>query len=408
MTYTIQNILSRVWMWVLTGAVAICGWSCRSDNPLAEPGEDEPDPAVYELGLYLQLGDGQIGAKGSRTTPAGDYDPGADFENYIHIDGENSDFRLYLLDLSDYLIATVENPTITRLSTAPGRKTYELRFEVDKSFRDGYQQKPFKILMLANRYGRYPNALPGISKLKDLTDDATGVMDYGKDAWPSDVTADSRIPMFGIVQFAGVELDPTNMVILPETLHLLRALAKVEVTDAAGSSDAITGAALTRHNTRFAMSPSGVRHQDDYVKYVYDYDYVATLTVPADCETSDVMSFGKSAATGKFTTYVPEYRNTGRQNNQRAQLRVRYADGAYFDLDLKYYQNPAPGASIGDPFDLRRNYYYKFTVKRSDVDVAFVVDVLPYGEVELKPGFGIDPENPDHPHYPDPEPEPAP
>lgn len=394
MTDTIRHITQCLWQLSLSAMLAAVVGCTSADEPQPVLPGGDTGSGDYSLGMYIELGDASQGSTAMRSTPAGDYDPGTDFENYIHLSGGVPDLRVYLLDTDDYLICAVDNPEVLRLSSTPTRKTYELRFDVDSLFRKGYDNKPFKLLMLANHYGRYPQVMPGISRLEDIVGQPATLAAYGNGAWPAELTADSRIPMFGIVQFAGVQLkEGGQMTMLSERLHLLRALAKVEVTDSPQSEDAITRVAVTRHNVRYAMSPSGVNHQDDYVKYSYDADYVATLTVPAASETADAIAM-ETASDGKFVTYLPEYRNTGRPDAERAMLRIWYSDGAHFDIDFKYYSTAPAGSQVGDIFDIRRNYYYKFAVKRSVVDASFEVDVLPYGEVILKPGFGIDPENP--------------
>lgn len=60
-------------------------------------------------------------------------------------------------------------------------------------------------------------------------------------------------------------------------------------------------------------------------------------------------------------------------------------------VDFKYYDNPPEGSAVGDSFDLRRNYYYRFFVdKRPESDeMSASVDVVPYDRYDLGPVFGI-------------------
>ena len=176
---------------------------------------------------------------------------------------------------------------------------------------------------------------------------------------------------------------------LPETLHLLRAYAKVEVYDADNSKDFISSVSLTRHSSRAYMAPHGVTHQDDYVKHKYDDDYVSTLTIPASSVNADPVTV-RRAPSGSFIIYVPEFRNIGVSADERARLYVTYKDGNSFYVDFKYYNDPPAGFTKGDPFDIRRNYWYKFAVNRQDFELIMSVDVMPYGEVILEPSFGID------------------
>lgn len=383
-------VLAAMW---LAGMVALLAGlsSCSSsaDEPENIGGEDYD--GTYHLGLYIKLGEtsGEIG----RSTPAGNYDPGQGFENYIHISGDTPDYRVYLLDTSDRLIKEVSDADIMLINAAPGSKTYEMRFEVGKAFYDIYNNGSFKLLMLANWYGSYPTDLvPGVSTLTDIVESQAAVADYGS-AWPSELTADSRIPMFGIVQFDNVELRLMSLVMLRDKLHLLRALAKVEVRDNPASEDNIQSVSMTRFNTRYTMAPAGVKHQGDYVKNNYDADYNASLTIPEGSESDVPLSFSQNSD-GSFVCYVPEFLNVGRRDNEKSRLLIGYSDGSTYYVDFKYYQNPPEGNKVGDAFDLRRNYWYRYSLSRTR-DINIEVVVVPYAETILNPDFGLQPPVPD-------------
>lgn len=378
----------------LAAAVALLSGlaACSSSADAPEVGGDDGDfLGACELGLYIKLGDA-VGDLG-RSTPQGDYDPGQGYENYIHLAGDTPDLRIYLLDTSDRLITEVTEADILPVSAAPGSKTYEMRFEVNRAFYNIYNKGSFKLLMLANWRGSYPTDLvPGTSTLTDIVESQAAVADYIA-AWPAVLTADSRIPMFGIVQFDGVELRPKSLVQLPTKLHLLRALAKIEVFDDPTTDDEIQSVTMTRFNARYTMAPAGVHHQDDYVKGSYDADYNSSITIPANSESSAGLEFAQDAE-GNFVCYVPEFRNIGRGDDEKSRLFVTYSDGSTHYVDFKYYQNPPAGSQVGDAFDLRRNYWYRYSLKRTrDIDIEVVV--VPYAETNLNPDFGLQPPVPD-------------
>ena len=379
-------------MWLVVVTVLMAGFSsCSSSSDEPDNGGGDDYEGTCELGLYIKLGEttGNIG----RATPAGDYDPGQGYENYIHIAGDTPDYRVYLLDTSNRLIEEIADADIMLVSAAPGSKTYEMRFEVSKAFYDIYNNSSFKLLMLANWYGSYPTGLvPGESTLADIVESQAAVADYGT-AWPAELTADSRIPMFGIVQFDNVELRPMSLVMLHDKLHLLRALAKVEVLDNPVSEDEIQSVTLTRYNTRYAMAPAGVKHQDDYVKNSYEADYNSSLTIPEGSESDVPLSFSRNA-NGSFVCYGPEFLNVGRSDSEKSRLLVGYSDGSTYYVDFKYYQKPPAGSNVGDAFDLRRNYWYRYTLSRTnEFDIQVVV--VPYAETVLNPDFGLLPPMPD-------------
>ena len=77
-------------------------------------------------------------------------------------------------------------------------------------------------------------------------------------------------------------------------------------------------------------------------------------------------------------------------------MRVRFKEtpGKEYTVEFKYYNDPPAGSAVGAPFDIRRNYYYKFSIsKTSEPDL--VVEVFPYEQVELDPGFGLLPKTDD-------------
>ena len=179
------------------------------------------------------------------------------------------------------------------------------------------------------------------------------------------------------------------------TVHLLRAMAKVEVS-CKTSGWTLEKVELLRYNATGYCAPSGVYSQDDYVKGNYAGDYTDTVHLPdgRNDEAPKTRAFDRTAD-GRFVAYVPEYRNVAagtanRKAADAAEMRVRFkeAPGREYTVEFKYYNAPPEGSAVGDPFDIRRNYYYKFSIsKTSEPDL--VVEVFPYELVELDPGFGL-------------------
>ena len=93
-----------------------------------------------------------------------------------------------------------------------------------------------------------------------------------------------------------------------------------------------------------------------------------------------------------YLAYIPEYANTtatGELAVDHSFISVSFKN-SNFDrqfIDFKYYQNPPEGVAVNSPFDICRNYYYKFTIDKKDEnsDLTVIVDVVPYGEVKLDP-----------------------
>ncbi len=374
---------------------------------------DEPAPDLSEewtMGLYLRLGD--TAASGSRAPSDGTYDPGAGYENYIDMTGSDPDMRVYLFTAdTNTLISELSAPKVEFYSATESSKTYFLYFEINDDFKSRYtgDGKKFKMVMLANWRHKYPETVAGTTTIDELVKSTEAIMDYPytpESPIPASLTAADAIPLFGVSEYSDIEPgDPKVMTLLPQTLHLLRAYAKVELfaadytADFAGGKldedtykklNDIKSVTLTRYSTKLRKAPEGVVHQDDYVKGNYEQDYGPAPTLVADDPGALNLPLLRSDD-GHFITYIPEFKNMDKKSDEQARLMVRYADGMVYDLEFKDYANPDATTGECACFDIRRNYWYRFSLRRGD-DSPFTmeVDVVPYGEVILEPDFGID------------------
>ena len=391
--YTASSIRTLLALLLSAAAFGFAACSEGSDDPGGTDGTGGVT-VEHKIGLYLQTGSDLA----SRTTPSGDYDRGAGYENYIDIAG--GDLLVALYGTDDRWIATVRNPVVTPVSETLSSKTYLPEFKVSGDIRDALGSS-FKVLVLANWHHRYPDLAEAgsLQALFDIVSTADYWIDYsaGLPSW--DLTAADKIAMFGISQYDNVSLRP-DMAAYLGNLHLLRALAKIEVWDNSDSADEIESVALTRHITRAVPMPKGVTHQNHYVKNDYQKDYVLYPSLPAGSglypypnESSEPLPLVKNPADGHYTVYVPEFPNSqrGETDATRARLRIRYKEynaRDYF-IDFKYYNDPPEGAAAGDYFDLLRNYWYQFEVRKLAEHINVEVQVVPYSHVPLKPGFGI-------------------
>lgn len=198
------------------------------------------------------------------------------------------------------------------------------------------------------------------------------------------------IPFYGVKLCEGVTFIRDLQTDLG-TIHLLRAMAKIEVACVTPGWN-ISGVALQRYNAAGYCAPSGVYGFGDYSWP----DYVGTLHLVGDRNDAEPKSLDFApSAQGTFVAYVPEYRNlaggtTGVRAQDAAELRVTFRESGdkEYPVEFKYYTSVPAGSRLGDPFDIRRNYYYKFTITKA-AEPLIVVDVYPYEEVELDPGFGL-------------------
>lgn len=385
---------------MLLSALPSCSGSDDGDGGIVPPIAEE-----YTLSLFLSAGDN---APAARITPQGDYNGGLGFENFIDIAA--FDFRVYLFGGNNRLIYAV--PTMGCILTpiesgGQGSKTYRLTIPMSRELVDRLrldpQQCSFKLLMLAN-WRDYPSDLAeGLTTISSMMESAAARRTFEVQAGAV-LTADERIPLFGVNYYQNVALVKNEQTIL-NTLHLLRSYSKIEVFDAPESTTAIHSVTLTRHNGTSYNAPILVNWlQGEYMKNNYKDDYGRTFRDPAD-EISDGVALRKDVASGHFFIYVAEFRNLTegstsqpRPENERTRLRVTYIDeesgeNHNYYVDFKYYDEVNAnrnGAKKGDFFNLRRNYWYRYSVNRGKVDAMMQVDVVPYVEVNLNPSFGFD------------------
>lgn len=351
-------------------SVALCGCSA-TDSPMPVPEGD--------VRLSLTIAVDEVA---SSRAPSGDYDPGSGYENYIGV--AQGDFAVYLLDeIANTVLSQIDQMYLTEVATG-NHKNYRLDFVLDRSLYGRLQGKSVKVLFLAN-WRIYPRVPTGAT-LDAIVRDAASEMLF--EPFGAALTADTRIPMYGICRYDNLVLDPDKTCDLG-TLHLLRAYAKTEIIDGGDktSEHKIASVSLIGYNNRAAKAPYDVYDESDYVKGNWDDDYGVAPSIPASTIVVDTPTGFDAVGDNSFVIYCPEFKNEGVTADKRARMLVTYTDGQQYYVDYKDYDT-------GAPFDIRRNYYYKFTVTRRQHTVTVEADVLPYFSVSLEPPFGIEPKEP--------------
>lgn len=370
--------------------------ACAADEPAPAPVLPTPTEEHHTIGFYVNLE--TMGA--SRATLAGDYNPGDAFENFIGLEEDQPDVWVALFAADNSFLTKIEKPVVERIAYTPAGKRYLLTFDVSREIFETLNEKPFKIAMLANCHGKYPAAPGDLDKI-DQWWGAENYLDYT--VLPSgSLKEGDRIPLFGVVAFKATVLETYYTNILTEPLHLLRALAKVEVYDSTESYSPIESVELVRHNVQCRPFPTGVTHQSQYVKNSWDADYTdGSQLNPGATETTDIVPFARTARTdglNHFTIYCPVYRHvlpdgSLRPQAQRQRILVAFECGIERYVEFRDYRYPDTQDSSW--FDVNRNYWYRFQVElTTPVIPNVIVDVLPYKLVDLTPGFGLDPEFP--------------
>lgn len=364
---------------LLLGGLLFLLGACDSsiDEPVAEGSLSN-----YRVKLYISLTGSQT--RGLSTRAPWDTE-GDGFENYLDL----SDFRVYLFNTGDNdnegkLLAHLTDPKIKKdvefkIERTVNNNIYAISFRVDLILDDAKTAlQNFKIVMLANWGHKYPDVKIGETTINNLTNHDNCIADFT----PGESIA--KIPFFGVQEYSDVQLNSGNVTTLEESVHLLRAFAKIEVYDDPKTDLRITGVKLKHYNKKFYKAPlhtteSSYKDKAPALSLVDDYE-----TTSEDDGAIEITPDSR----GHYIIYVPEYKNIGREDNNKSYLLVSYEDQD-FTVDFKYYQNPPAGFNVDDRYDLHRNYWYEIIVKRT-VKLEVTVEVQPYSNVELLPQFGLE------------------
>ncbi len=384
---TLNDILNRLMAVVALVVLTVAVCSCAGDDePVINPGGGAE--GVTGVGFTLLVTDSSepTGANAVSRAPGtpDQYQPGAGYENYIDV--KNSDFHFYFFSTADVYIGEINITSITPIATSPGSKRYIVRGDLPEGMAD---YRDFKVCVLAN-WKKYPRLAPG-DDLKRLWTDADAIYSFGDGS----VSENALIPLYGIKEYTGIKFSPEIFTDL-DLIHLLRAYAKVEV-NLDKTVYQVKSMTVTRVNATGYKAPADVNEQGDYVHGGYEDDYVNTPNIPADTEVLTDVPFpyvtGDNTATPgprTYTIYLPEYDNTTPAATP-ARLHIKYVDSRIEDdyIDFKYYK--AMGVHAKDtPFDILRNYWYRFNVSQGPIDLTVYVDVQPYAQVLLRPDFGLE------------------
>lgn len=376
MAMSVRYLCHTVLFLSLAAAMPSCG---REEAAGAEPA---PDRSGVQVGLRISLGDTDADA-----TRSGSYDDGTgtDYENYI--DFVRSDYRILFFDTDDRYLTAFRPEECIPLDDNPLRsRVYEVRGKIDKPLKSA-----FKVVVLAN-WPAYPDdAQAGITTIEEICTAAGGRYDYEP---PFVLSADRTIPMFGVKRCEGVAFHSDMLTWLGE-VYLLRAMAKIEVkcpTD----GWTLRQVSLHGYNRAGFCAPRGVYEESDYVVGgEYEHAPGIDLHLVEGAGAEEFLDF-RPTGDGRFVVYVPEYRNAlaGAPAADASWIRVRFEERTDRDyrIDFKYYVNPPEPDALGAPFDIRRNYYYKFSISKSaEYDEPQIrIDVYAYDQYDLRPIFGQD------------------
>lgn len=344
----------------------------------------EPDASAAECRAVftLTVSDTGAGTSGSRMRAPGylgdGYDTGSGFENYIDVAGGN--FRFYFFDAEGVFISPVAVESVLPTESTSTSRSYAVDAVCDPAIAG----RDLRVVVLAN-WPAYPAESALIAGSTTIGHFWEYIYEFSAENMRLSETA--TIPLFGVSSLRTLRFDALNRAEIG-TVHMLRAYAKVQVIPSTDSVFPIEWVKLHRYNTRGYCAPGGVSDESDYVHYSYDKDYVSAPSVPDASESDADLEFMPSAD-GSWIAYVPEYLNKGRAESEKCSLRIRFSDpgeDSDYEYDTVHFKNYDSSGAAGESFDVLRNTWYKFTVKKK---ASPTVQIVPYNEVDLFPLFGL-------------------
>lgn len=371
------------------GESAVCGGMSDGDLP-------SPD-AECLVGFEIVVSNSAGSSTRAPQEPEGGYAPGEGYENHIDIPGRDFRFLFFTADTdkddkqdNSQYIGQMSVEFVRPIASAnPEKKRYYVMGGIPQTHTDKIVGEQVQVVALANWGTETYTSLtlkPEKTSITDLCTDGAGIYTYNAKEFPS---ATNLIPLFGVTNPMVLDFDALNFARLG-TIHLLRAVAKIEVQAESGTH--IKSVRLSHYNTRGYCAPTGVIRNDDYVHNDYEQDYANTPHLVENSAADKSLYLNKVVNDdGRFLIYVPEYGNLQVQNDEQAKLWITF-EGEEKEhttpVEFKYC-NDMPGGKKGDHFDILRNYWYKFNVTGVLENMEVVIDVRPYSEVNLDPGFGL-------------------
>lgn len=313
--------------------VMVCGMlgvsvlsGCSSDTDSIS--EQEPEiPTTYQAAFRLTVSD-TAGGEVTKATPEGDYNRGTGYENYIDI--VNKDFCFLFFDVDNKYLESMKVTSVLPVEQTATSKTYEVLGTVEPTIKD----RPVKIVVLANWKHQYPTSeqlVKGNTTIDDLCDKT---FDFS----PAPLSDTHTIPLYGVKYFTSpLTWDANNFSYLG-TIHLLRAMAKIDIQPAKDGT-VITSATMTRVNNTGLCAPRGVYSQDDYVKGNYQGDYLDNVSLPVNVTVKENVLL-KKLSDGSYLIYVPEYDNIS-SSAVKSKIHLTFGSGYEADLEFKFYDSEA-------------------------------------------------------------------
>ena len=339
------------WIYILyIGLMGFLASSCQSS-------EEEPQlpPGKVKITFTLALDnlDSRSRAEGDWTyneTNGGIL--GSEYENQIDFRTDNGlQVLVYSTDGQTYL-GSVVNKDVVRLTNENGRLyefTGDLMIAKENIPTDGVLN--CRLMVFANCSAVTPATYANVTYSYKPT----------------------YIPMWGVQQCT-LTLAEGELTRVPETIDMLRAMAKVEVKLDDNFNATLEGVSIDKHNAAGYVVPEGyytVTNTGALFQQPVFRPYVMQEgeTVGSSLQFTD--------ANGVCHIYLPEYQNVG-EGAPPAVMTVTI-DGKDYPLYFKDYANDTP-------FNVVRNHYYQYTItgiyQETEVEVSLLYEVVDWSPVD--------------------------
>lgn len=308
-------------------------------------------------------------ASASEKSRAGDgYEDGSLIENYIDV--QNS-CKVLFFSQSNTFLGMLDRQVVAEIPGA-GRRQYNLCGIPPLNL-----PSDFKIMIAANwpDTSVIDNAIAGSTTIDDICHAMASVFDT-LPGFMLDLENGHLMPFFGIRSYSGISILPGTTT-LPESITLLRAMAKVEIIFDGGASELPPAVTLCHFNAKGYCAPYGVYDQNDYGQgNDWDSDYLHRLHLVTADNNNDPEASGRRAelsicADGpyRWTAYVPEYRNLkadGTPAPDEAYIEIKLSSQAPAEKPFKIYFSTYSGETSANTtlprFNIERNNIYRFNV----------------------------------------------
>lgn len=349
-----NNVEQHIIKWLLPVVLSWTVFASCSNN--APDGDLDGVSSEQPVSMRIVVG----GETASRSIPVTDEEEtGSIYEN--HIDIEHGDYRILFFDDNNKFISKFESGDITLIPAVSDERIYNVLGALTSPL-----PSTFKVVVLAN-WGpdNYPEMTPGATTIDDV---CSQIYNY---TWGFEPSADSGggIPMYGIKTCSdNVPFSPDVFYDLG-TIDMLRAMAKVEII-CEDENGMITSATFN------CVNPSG------YCAPLEMYGFtenVSSVCIPENIN-AEVRTAEYKSGEHKVVFYIPEYRNSANRATIGLQFKFSGDETKEGTIYFQDYGN-------GTPFDIARNYVYRFIIVRLTTDLQVDYTICPWNEytVEIPP-----------------------